>query len=227
MHRAVADDVLGPGCRAILWVQGCSHRCAGCIAPEGWDLDGGRLCSVDEVAGWVLSQSGIEGITISGGEPMLQAWALARVIRAVRLHADLGVVCYTGYVLPPRTPGAPGVVLRRTPARAELLSLLDMIVDGPYVEARHGDFLWRASANQRLILMTPRYRALLQARADTSAGIVCTIDAQGRPQVVGVPNRPGFREEFERHARARGVRLDASGRGPSLREARRTRTDSD
>lgn len=207
MHRAVAEDVLGPGRRAILWVQGCPQRCPGCIAPEGWDISGGTPVTVAEAADWVLSQEGIEGMTISGGEPMLQARALADLIRRIRLHSDLGVICYTGYVFPPRPAGEPGALLRLTASRRELVGLLDLLVDGPYVEARHGDLLWRASDNQRLILLTDRYAQVLQTLPDRSAGVVCVLDVEGRPHVIGVPSRPGFRQELERLLAARGVRL--------------------
>lgn len=207
MHRAVAENVLGPGRRAILWVQGCPHRCPGCIAPEGWSLSRGTVHPVEEVADWVLAQSDIEGITISGGEPMLQAAALARLIRMVRVRENLGIVCYTGYVLPPKPAGEPGVSLRRTPARRDLISMLDLLIDGPYVENRHVDLLWRASDNQRLIVLTERYTAILQRMPDRSAGIVCLLDAEARPQVIGVPSRPGFRDEMERRLGLKGVSL--------------------
>jgi len=209
MHRAVAEDVLGPGRRAILWVQGCPHRCPGCIAPEGWTLNGGTVVSVEEVAEWVLAQPGIEGITISGGEPMLQAAALARLIRLVRARVDLGAMCYTGYVLPPRPVGEPGVSLRRTPARRDLISMLDLLIDGPYVESRHADLLWRGSDNQRVIVLTDRYVGLFRRMPDRSAGIVCVLDPEGRPQVIGVPSRPRFREELERRLGQNGVCLTA------------------
>lgn len=207
MHRAVAEGVLGPGRRAILWVQGCPHRCTGCIAPEGWEPRGGELAHVQDVAEWVLAQPDLEGITISGGEPMLQAGALAALIGMVRSRADLGVICYTGYVLPPRLAGEPGVLLRRTSARRDLIAMLDLLIDGPYIQSRHADLLWRASTNQRLIALTRRYAGLLQATPDRSAGVVCVLDPDGRLQVIGVPSRPGFREELEQTLRARGIML--------------------
>lgn len=207
MHRAVAEEVLGPGKRAILWVQGCRHHCPGCITPEGWDPRGGQLYPVEEVAKWVMEQSGIEGVTISGGEPMRQAGSLVNLLSSLRRRADLGAICYTGYVLPPRVPGSPGVTLRRTPDRRDLLALLDLLVDGPYVRERHADLLWRASDNQRLILLTQRYGRYVASRPDRTAGVICLLDEDGRPQIIGVPHRPGFREELERRLRERGVNV--------------------
>ena len=218
MHRAVAPDVLGPGLRAILWVQGCPQRCAGCIAPEGWSTKAGERTTAGAAAQWILSQPGIEGITLSGGEPMMQAAALAECIRLVRLERDLGVICFTGFVLPWRDKGLPGPRLRMTARRRELLSMIDLLIDGPYVAELHGDLLWRGSKNQRLLPLSPRYLDVLShltAQTDRSAGLAFTLDGEGRPQVIGVPARPGFRREMERLLARRGVLLGTGRHGPA------------
>jgi anaerobic ribonucleoside-triphosphate reductase activating protein len=162
------------------------------------------------VAEWVLAQTDIEGVTLSGGEPMMQAGALAEMLGAVRRRADLGVICYTGYVLPPRPRREPGTPLRRTAPRRRLLAEVDLLIDGPYVRERHADLLWRASDNQRLLDLTGRYAAWGGTRArapDRSAGLVCELDAEGRPVVIGVPPRPGFRQELEGRVAELGIRL--------------------
>src|SRR5712691_11077886 len=61
--------VLGPGIRAVIWVQGCPLRCAGCLAAETLPFEGGTAMPVDQLASWLTSLSGIEGVTFSGGEP--------------------------------------------------------------------------------------------------------------------------------------------------------------
>jgi anaerobic ribonucleoside-triphosphate reductase activating protein len=209
-HRAAPiAEVLGPGRRAVVWVQGCAQRCAGCIAPEAWDTDGGSAEPVDQVADWLLAQPDIEGVTLSGGEPMLQASGLAALIRQVRRRRDLGVICYTGFVMPP--PDSPhGVALDRHGGAADLLAEVDLLVDGPYVEELHADLLWRGSTNQRLIALTDRYRDLLPvvgSRDDTGAGLVCTVDADGGPHLAGVPSQAGFRGRFEALLADKGVDL--------------------
>ena len=92
--------VLGFFSRAVIWVQGCKFACTNCIVPESWDLEeGGESISLQFLADWILTQKGIEGVTFSGGEPMLQAEELSNLIDIIKLKKDLGVVCYTGYTL--------------------------------------------------------------------------------------------------------------------------------
>src|SRR4051812_23018477 len=96
-RRDAPITVLGPGNRAVIWVQGCPLACPGCIVPDSWYATGGETISVHALVNWITDQKDIEGITLSGGEPMAQAEPLSELIRNVQSQADLGVVCYTGY----------------------------------------------------------------------------------------------------------------------------------
>lgn len=78
-----AVRVLGPGVRYALWVQGCPRRCPGCVAENAWDPDGGERIPVDALAVEIVL-SGAEGLTVSGGEPFLQAEALAELLEKVK-----------------------------------------------------------------------------------------------------------------------------------------------
>ena len=128
LHAPV--QVLGSYRRAVIWVQGCAFACKGCIVPESWDSNGGETRTVDELTAWVLAQPDIEGITLSGGEPMLQASILVALIDRLREQRDLGVVCYTGDRL--ERLQAYGTIAQR-----ELLQRLDLLIDGIYIEAQH------------------------------------------------------------------------------------------
>src|ERR1700722_19472169 len=82
-------QVLGPGVRAVIWVQGCPLRCPGCIAPEtlpfaAADGNVGGVRSVADLAGWLAELDETEGVTLSGGEPFAQAEALAELLDTVR-----------------------------------------------------------------------------------------------------------------------------------------------
>lgn len=68
--------VLGPYQRAVIWVQSCEWPCPGCIVPESWPVGAGETFPIEELVRWILAQLDIEGITLSGGEPLLQAPAL-------------------------------------------------------------------------------------------------------------------------------------------------------
>ena len=194
-------SVLGPGQRAVIWVQGCRFACKNCIVPESWDESAGERVTVAQIADWVLAQPGIEGMTFSGGEPMLQAQALAELVDLVRAKADLGVVCYTGYRLEQLQQYG-------TPEQQDLLQRTDLLIDGVYTEEKHADLLWRGSANQRLLLMTERYQSFILAQlaqGERSVGLEFFMESTGEIQFVGVPKEPGFRQEFESRMLNRGL----------------------
>lgn len=174
--------VLGPGRRAVVWLQGCPFRCPGCISPDSLPFDGGEEVSVGDLAAWVLAQEEIEGVTLSGGEPFCQAEGLCALLDAVRAERDLGAVSYTGYTLE-------RLLETGTEPQRALLERLDLLIDGPYVEAERADLLWRGSANQRLILLSDRYRGLEPQwrEADRSAGLQIIARPGGRVTIAGVP----------------------------------------
>jgi anaerobic ribonucleoside-triphosphate reductase activating protein len=204
-RREAPVTVLGPGRRAVVWVQGCPFACKGCIVPESWPSMGGQVVNVGEMGAWILAQPGIEGITLSGGEPMEQAGPLADLVDRIRERANLGVVCYTGYRL--ETLHRQG-----THAQHALLARIDLLIDGVYSEREHADLRWRGSANQRLLSLTDRYRAEVEAIArgeDRSAGMEFFVDEEGAFGFAGVPAQSGFRTEFETRLTALGIRSES------------------
>lgn len=202
-RREKQVSVLGPGLRAVLWVQGCSVGCRNCIVPESWAPDSGESVPVVELVEWILEPPAIEGVTFSGGEPMEQAVGLAELAQSLRIRSDLGIICYTGYRFE-------DLQAHGTAAQCVLLDAIDLLIDGPYVESLHADLLWRGSENQRLIPLTSRYRPLVEAldcHRDRSAGLEFFMDDSGGFAFAGVPPRPGFRQQFVREMSNRGVRL--------------------
>lgn len=153
----VAADVttLGPGRRFVIWTQGCPRSCPGCVAPETQDARGGRLVDVDTLAEGILRLSDIEGVTISGGEPFLQCEALCELLDRLRARRDLGAIVYTGYTVEELRG------MNSEPVNA-LLARVDLLIDGPYVEALNDDRGLRGSSNQRAIHLTPRYEGKLE-----------------------------------------------------------------
>lgn len=143
---------LGPFSRFALWTQGCMKRCPGCVSPDSRPLDGGREVPVEDIAQRIHKEQEHEGITISGGEPFLQAAALCRLIDLIRQEKDYGVILYTGYVYE-ELKGADA------PADAEeLLKRIDLMIDGPYIRELNDNGSLRGSSNQRLIWLTDRYK---------------------------------------------------------------------
>lgn len=145
-----ATHALGPGVRAVVWVQGCPFRCAGCIAPEWIPRRIARLISPEELAEQLLARSDVTGWTFSGGEPMLQAAGLAAVARIGRQKRKLSIICFTGFALEQlrRQPPGPGVT--------ELLAETDVLIDGLYVAAHNDNRGLRGSNNQHVHYLTDR-----------------------------------------------------------------------
>ena len=150
----VAPDVrtLGPGVRFCVWVQGCPRRCPGCMSPETQPLDGGEWIDEETLVAR-MRPFDFEGLTISGGEPILQSPGLLRLILLLRAERDAGVILYTGYTLEElKSKGDPDVLA--------LLGQVDALIDGPYIQALDDDGALRGSSNQRIHFFTDRYRAL-------------------------------------------------------------------
>ena len=151
-----STEVNGPGKRFVLWLQGCLLRCPGCLNPEFQDFQAGSRMSFIEIQDLILRAGRLEGVTFSGGEPMLQAEALLPLARWIKKQG-LGLVSYSGYTLDELTgtEALPGV--------QDLLAELDILIDGPFVQAEKAPLLWRGSRNQQVRFLTDRYRSFQDA----------------------------------------------------------------
>jgi anaerobic ribonucleoside-triphosphate reductase activating protein len=136
----------GPGRRSVVRVQGCPIRCVGCYVPETHDFDAGTESSVCEVAKALLSEPH-EGITILGGEPFAQPEALSWLVSQLRAREpDVHILVYSGYRFER--------LGRMGPDALHVLDNIDVLIDGPYVEAlKDGAGPWTGSGNQRVIDM--------------------------------------------------------------------------
>lgn len=139
------SSVNGPGVRYTIFFQGCQHDCPGCQNADTHDMTGGEERTVDDVISAMLSVSYIDGVTLSGGDPLMQPEACAAIAEAARSR-DLTVWIYTGWTWEEILSGAAGEGAREAVRHA------DVVVDGRYVEdLNDGSTLWRGSSNQRLI----------------------------------------------------------------------------
>lgn len=141
----VNDSIVdGEGYRYSIFTQGCPHACPGCHNPQTHDFQGGRLVEPEKLMREVLANPLLEGVTFSGGEPFCQAAVLAEM--AAQLHENgLDIWCYSGYTYE-QLAGC------REQSVRHLLQQVDVLVDGPYLEAQRDLTLsFRGSGNQRLI----------------------------------------------------------------------------
>ena len=144
------DIANGPGVRVSLFVSGCTHHCKDCFNPETWDFDYGEPFdeAVEEHILELVGKPYIRGITYLGGEPFdpRNQPALLRLTQRLRAaYPDKTVWSFTGYVYGKNLPQVAGVT-------QELLGLLDVLVDGPFIaEKKNLTLRFRGSENQRLI----------------------------------------------------------------------------
>lgn len=180
--------VLGPGIRAVLWVFGCCFDCPGCIA-QNYRHGVPKTMTPAEMAEWFLSISekpgGKIGLTISGGEPMMQAGPLALALKMIRQKRDTGVIVYTGFRYEELLEKA-----KTDRDIADFLSGIDLLIDGPYVKELDDSIPYRGSSNQRLIPLTTRYTEALSSYYIDEAGRKIELYLnQDKTMMVGVPGK--------------------------------------
>ncbi|KFI40507.1 anaerobic ribonucleoside-triphosphate reductase activating protein [Bifidobacterium actinocoloniiforme DSM 22766] len=148
----------GEGIRCSIYVSGCPFRCENCYNASIWDFQAGRPYT-DELEDRIirdLAPSYVQGVTFLGGEPLLNTPMLLRLARRVRQEFGHGkdIWCWTGYTWEElMRPG-------ETPDKAELLSYVDVLVDGRYIDTKKNSLLqFRGSSNQRIIDVPRSLRA--------------------------------------------------------------------
>ena len=136
----------GPGIRFAVFVQGCPHHCEGCHNPGSHDPEKGTQSSVSELWAKIDRASYIDGVTFSGGEPFTHAAALAEIGRLAH-EKGLNVMTYSGWTYEKLTEMA-----KTDEDIRALLSVTDILVDGPFVLAERDLTLrFRGSRNQRAL----------------------------------------------------------------------------
>lgn len=132
----------GPGIRMVLWTQGCLHQCPGCHNPHTHDLKGGKLYDVDTIISEMRESRLQSGLTLSGGEPFLQAEALLPIVKAAK-QMHLNIWAYSGFTYEE---------LWNDPVKKKLLMELDVLVDGKFIQDQKDHRLvFKGSKNQRII----------------------------------------------------------------------------
>ena len=147
------DIADGVGVRVSLFVSGCTHHCKGCFQPQTWAFDYGQPYTkeTEEQLLSLLAPSYIRGLTLLGGEPMEpdnQRALLSLLRRVLDELPQKDIWCYSGYTL----EELKGDSRARCEVTDEILSLIDVLVDGEFVEEKRNISLkFRGSENQRLI----------------------------------------------------------------------------
>lgn len=145
----------GPGTRAVLWVQGCSLGCSGCFNPETHSSDAGALISVEQLFENILALGdSIDGVTISGGEPLQQLRTVSELVHRIRTETLLSILVFTGF----RWEEVLRKLKFESHGKTNLLNEIDAIICGRFDESLRIARGLRGSANKSIRLLTDRYR---------------------------------------------------------------------
>ena len=146
-------STLGPGNRLVIWTKGCKKHCKNCANPELWNIGNSINISVDEISKIIVNihrENPIDGITISGGDPLEQVDELIHLLEKLQDITD-DILVYTGFQYSE---------LRRTWDKNIINKLEDnigVLIDGPYIEELNDDSLTLSgSKNQNIIYFNKR-----------------------------------------------------------------------
>ena len=170
------DIANGPGVRVSLFVSGCTHRCPGCFNEVAWDFDYGQPFTQETIDSIIdmLRPSYVRGLTLLGGEPFepRNQGAVVELLRQIKRELpQKSIWAFSGFLFDK------DILSGRLGDCSEYLSYLDVLVDGPFVEAKKNLSLrFRGSENQRLIDVPASLR---------SGEIVLWTDWQGEKKGMG------------------------------------------
>lgn len=199
--------VLGYGQRIGIWTQGCSIHCKDCISQDTWDSTPDKEIEVEILLQWCqkVGEAGIDGITVSGGEPFKQPEALALFLKGIRKWANelshpIDILCYTGLSFKD--------VKKH---HGSLLDLMDAVISEPFVHTLPVASL-RGSANQNIISLSTlgqeRYANIDASHSMTGKRFQVSVD-EDHIWFVGIPER-GEMQKIETECRKNGVLFNAA-----------------
>lgn len=139
------STVDGPGFRYVVFTQGCPHNCEGCHNPETHSMNGGKIVKIDDLVQDIKKDPLLKGITISGGDPFMQADKVSILLD--KLDKKLSVIVYTGFEYEYLLKNA-----NDNNCYMDLLQRTDVLIDGKFVkELMDENLMYRGSSNQRAI----------------------------------------------------------------------------
>jgi len=148
------DVANGIGVRVSLFVSGCTHHCKGCFNKETWDFNYGKPFTreaIDRIIAF-MEPSYVAGLTVLGGEPFepQNQEAVLELLKQVKQeYPDKTIWCFSGYLF---DKDIVEQMAKESETTRELLKLIDVIVDGEFVESlKNLKIRFRGSSNQRII----------------------------------------------------------------------------
>lgn len=136
--------VLGPGNRLGIWLAGCNKRCPGCMSPELQTIEGSKNVSVEEIKRMLAKVTErIDGVTISGGEPFLQARELHELVQYIKQDITEDIIVFSGYKIEELKQMNSDFI-------NDILDSISVLIDGEYVDELNDGIGIRGSSNQHV-----------------------------------------------------------------------------
>jgi len=179
-HLVDRCRAFGPGERFVLWVKGCSPQCPGCHSSDFPSSVDCEWTLIEDLEHRILATGGLEGLTVTGCEPFVQARALGVLAQRVR-RAGLSVMVHSSFMVEQLVSGV-------VPYAQWLLYSADLVMEGRYRQDLPTAKRWRGSDNQRLIALSSRYAGQVEVwNQPLGQGFEIRMQADGMLEVLGIP----------------------------------------
>lgn len=191
--------VLGPGNRAVIWFHGCSRNCDGCVAKTMNSSTDYDKISADDLYKWISSYKDIEGVSISGGEPLEQNLDdLLLFLSLVKSDSrNLSIILFSGFTY--------DEIIQSS--KKSLLSFIDVLIDGIYKKELNDNIGLRGSSNQVIYFLTERYKPLKESFFKNDCrNIEVGITLDNTVTINGIP-KVGFIEHLKHSLKNEGFNL--------------------
>jgi anaerobic ribonucleoside-triphosphate reductase activating protein len=165
----------GPGARYVIWVQGCSLHCPGCFNPQTHALNIGDRISPSELWSNIQnSKKKIEGVTISGGEPLQQLNPVLELARIIKANSTLSIILFSGFSF---------TEIKKMELFPELVKNLDVLIAGRFIEEKRIASRLSGSSNKTIHFFTDKY-TMKDIEAVPEAEVI--IDPSGEIVISGI-----------------------------------------
>jgi anaerobic ribonucleoside-triphosphate reductase activating protein len=196
---APKSRVNGPGVRFTIWLQGCPLRCKGCINKEFWSNEPNQPIKVSDLFKMILDTPNIEGVTYSGGEPFEQAEGLY-ILSSLLKDKGLSLMAYSGYTYEE--------LMNSTDSfKKQLLTILDILVDGRYEQENRISLLWRGSSNQNVYFLTPLYKGYQKIVDQHKLQMEFSIDSEANKVSIEGNFSQEILEEIQNRMKEYGINI--------------------
>ena len=190
-------QTLGYGKRIGIWTCGCPHHCDNCTSPELWSDDCEELSVFDIFDALKPYLMKADGITISGGDPMVQSHELARFVQLIQSVHPTEILVYTGYTLEE-------IEQNKQDDWEHIKPCIDILIDGRYIEDRNDNKPLRGSSNQVIHYFNDavkdKYKPLLE-----EPRVLQDMTIDGAIYIFGIPPK-GFRKDLKEQLQKDGFK---------------------